>query len=437
MRRVVAVGLIGIVLLGVLAAAFVVAMNLRGEDGPSPELAASQNTSPIGIDAATQIRRGEYLMRAGDCVACHSSSGGPAFAGGRALETPFGNIYAPNLTPDAKTGLGGWSKADFWRALHNGRSRGGRLLYPAFPYPNYTRVQRADSDAMFAYLKSLPPAAQPNRPNDLRFPFNLQASLAVWRALYFRPAAFTPDAERSAEWNRGAYLVEGLGHCNACHSRRNALGASSGPLDLAGGLIPVQNWYAPSLTSSAEAGVADWTLAEIAELLKRGVSARGAVTGPMVEVVADSTQYLSDADLLAMATYLKSLPPSDPPAAAGASTRGGAAQPSERGAQLYAEHCEACHRASGEGVAKAYPALRQNRAVTLNPPANLVHIVLQGGFPPATAGNPRPYGMPPFATVLGNDEVAELLSYVRGAWGNRAAPVSALEVSRYRGGAGG
>jgi len=290
---------------------------------------------------------------------------------------------------------------------------------------------RADSDAMYAYLRSLPPVVQASPPHTLGFPFNLQASLAIWRALYFKPGVFTADPARPAEWNRGAYLVEGLGHCNACHSSRNALGAPVGPLDLAGGLIPVQNWYAPSLTGGDESGVADWETHDVVAMLKTGVSARGAVLGPMSEVVLNSTQYLSEADLAAMTAYLKALQvvrPARPAASAPAARTDAQA----RGARLYETHCVACHGERGEGVRGAYPALAGSRAVTMASSANLVHVVLQGGFPPTTAGNPRPFGMPPFATMLSDAEVADLLTYVRSAWGNRGAPVSTLDVSRFR-----
>jgi mono/diheme cytochrome c family protein len=388
--------------------------------------------SPSSLDTVALVARGEYLVRAGSCFGCHTEPGGAPYAGGRAIETPFGIVQAPNLTPDA-TGLAAWSSDDFWRALHNGRARDGRLLYPAFPYPNYTRLARADSDAMFAYLQSLAPVAKANLPHALRFPFDQQAALAVWRALFFRPAQFEADGAKSPQWNRGAYLVETLGHCNACHSRRNVFGATAGPLDLAGGLIPIQNWYAPSLYDDAEAGVGDWPASEIVALLKSGVSARGSVQGPMAEVVARSTRYLSDADLAAMAAYLGALPGASERAPPADDRTASVANP--RGAKLYADHCAACHGERGEGVAGAYPALARNRAVAISPPSNLVHIVLRGGFGPTTAGNPRPFGMPPFATVLSDQDVADVLSHLRASWGHRADAVSTLEVGRYRGAA--
>jgi mono/diheme cytochrome c family protein len=414
--------LAAIVLIVVLAAALVVWLNRDDVGEPAGEARTA--------DAAATVARGEYLVRAGSCFGCHTEPGGAPYAGGRAIETPFGIVHAPNLTPDA-SGLAAWTSDDFWRALHNGRSRDGRLLYPAFPYPNYTRLARADSDAMFAYLRSLAPVVKGNRGHALRFPFDQQAALAVWRALFFRPARFATDPARSPQWNRGAYLVETLGHCNACHSRRNVFGATAGPLDLAGGLIPIQNWYAPSLYDNREAGVGDWSERAIVALLQDGVSARGSVQGPMAEVVARSTRYLSGDDLAAMAVYLRALPGAGRAAEPDAAT----AVANARGARLYADHCAACHGERGEGVAGAYPELAGNRAVAISPPANLVHVVLRGGFPPTTAGNPRPFGMPPYATVFSDQDVADVLSHLRASWGHRAAAVSTLEVSRFRGAA--
>jgi mono/diheme cytochrome c family protein len=410
----------------VVLAGLVAWLNFRDEaTHPGADAPGAAADTSGGADA---VARGEYLVRAGSCHGCHTDRGGVAYAGGRAIETPFGIVHSTNLTPDPATGLGGWSAGDFWRAMHHGRSRDGRLLYPVFPYPNYTRLSRADSDAMFAYLQSLAPVAQPAKAHALRFPFGTQPALAVWRALFFRPASFEADASRSAQWNRGAYLVETLGHCNACHSRRNVFGATAGPLDLAGGLIPIQNWYAPSLNAKEEASVADWPAADVIALLKDGVSARGSVQGPMAEVVLGSTQFLSAADLAAMTAFLQSLPPGPPTPPAGPP-----AVATERGARLYGDHCASCHGDRGEGVPRAYPPLAGNRAVLMTPSANLVHIVLRGGYPPTTPGNPRPFGMPPFATVLNDADVAELLTYLRASWGNQGPTVTALEVGRFRG----
>jgi mono/diheme cytochrome c family protein len=414
-------------LLGGLAVLILVLLlNFRGRD-------RIHDAPPLTPPSGESVARGAYLVRAGNCMTCHTERGGAPFAGGRAVETPFGTVYAGNLTPHAAAGIGAWSRDDFWRALHEGRSRDGRLLTPAFPYPEFTRVTRADADAMFDYLRSLAPVARANTPHRLRWPYRTQAALALWRTLYFSPATHEDDRSASAEWNRGAYLVRGLGHCGACHTARNALGASSDLMDLSGGLIPMQNWYAPSLTSPAEAGVAAWELAQIERLLRTGVASGAAVLGPMAEVVLHSTQYLTPGDVRAMAVFLKSLPQSAPSAEPSPGS-GMSASTAERGAKLYEQHCVDCHGPQGEGVPGAYPALAGNRAVRLPVTANLVQVVLYGGFPPSTAGNPRPFGMPPYATVLSDRDVAAVLSHIRGSWNNRSAPVSELSVSRQRGG---
>ena len=442
--------IIGLVAVLMTFAAIVWALNVQDEidvdvviDAPFLPLAAGEEL----------VARGAYLARAGNCAACHTVRGGVPYAGGRAIDTSFGPIYSSNLTPDDKTGLGSWSPAHFWRAMHNGRSKSGRLLYPAFPYPSYTQITRDDSDALFAFLKSLPAVEQTPPPHGLRFPYRTQAALALWRAVYFSPGTFESDASRSAEWNRGAYLTTGLGHCGACHTARNALGGHTG-VALAGGLLDQQNWYAPSLVSPHEAGVDAKTKQDLIDLLKTGVSRHAAVSGPMSEVVLGSTQYLSVQDLGAMAEYLKELPATSalpwssgkPDASvnsakasmtgmAGTATNPAADVPGSvaaSGAKLYEQHCAQCHGDSGRGVPNAYPALAGNRAVTMTQTSNLVQIVLNGGYPPATDGNPRPYGMPPFVLVLNDSETAAVLTYIRNAWGNQASAVSPLEVDRVR-----
>lgn len=381
---------------------------------------------PKAVDA--QVARGAYLARAGNCAACHTAPGGAPYAGGRSIQTPFGTVYAGNLTPDEETGLGRWTAAEFRRALHEGRSRDGRLLAPAFPYPNYTLVTPKDADALFAFLRSLPPVRQANRAHTLRFPYGTQPALAAWRALYFRPGTFEPDTQRSAQWNRGAYLVRGLGHCAACHAPRNPLGATSDPLALAGGVIPRQNWYAPSLVAADEAAVIDWPEDDIVALLRDGVSPHGAALGPMAEVVYGSTQHLDETDLRAMAAYLRALPPVP---AARADVAPAPAAVREAGARLYEQHCAACHGEQGQG-AGPYAALAGHRTVTMHPATNLLRVIMVGGFPPTTAGNPRPYGMPPFGQTLNDTEIAALATYLRSSWGHTAAPVEPLEVLRLR-----
>lgn len=408
--------------LAAVLAALVAWLNVRGEDPIA--------TSPAAVDASPQsVARGAYLARAGNCAACHTDRGGQPFAGGKGIETPFGTVYASNLTPDADTGLGRWSAAHFWRAMHHGRSSDGRLLYPAFPYPSYTQVTREDADALFAFLRSQPPVAQANRPHDLRFPFNTQAALAVWRALFFRAEAFEPRTDRSAQWNRGAYLVQGLGHCVACHSTRNALGATGDALELDGGLIPMQRWYAPSLVAADEASVAAWDTQRVVDLLRTGTSAHGSVMGPMAEVVFRSTQHLTDDDLRSMALFLQDLPQTPPVARDDPKPD---ADVMRRGQAVYEDRCVQCHGEQGEGAAGAYPPLAGSRKVMLASPVNLVRVVVSGGFAPTTAGNPQPYGMPPFGQALTDAEIAAVVTYLRNAWGNSAPPVTELEVLKVR-----
>ncbi len=411
-----------LVVLLLAAAALVAWLNVRGEE-PLPAQVTSVPATP------QLLERGAYLARAGNCAACHTERGGPAFAGGKGIPTPFGIVFASNITPDPATGIGNWSSAEFWRAMHHGRSKDGHLLYPAFPYTEYTLVTREDSDALYAYLQSRPAVQRRNREHALRFPYDQQAALAIWRALFFSPARFEPEPTRSAEWNRGAYLARGLAHCQACHAPRNVFGASYDQLELSGGLIPMQNWYAPSLASPAEAGVQDWPVEDIVQLLKAGKSRRGAAMGPMAEVVFSSTQHLAEADLRAMATFLKHLPQHAPPAAvpARAST-----DVLELGARLYGNHCAQCHGKQGEGAGAAYPALAGHRTVTMASSANLVRVILSGGFPPTTAGHPRPFGMQPFGQSLSEREIAAVASYVRSAWGNDAPAVSPLDVQKLR-----
>lgn len=385
---------------------------------------------PAGPADAQTIARGAYLARIGNCLACHTAPGGVPGAGGRAVPTEFGTVYAGNLTPDDATGIGRWSANAFWRALHHGRSADGRLLVPVFPYTHTTLLARADVDALYAYLRSLPATHAPAPPHALRWPFGTQAALAVWRALYFRPGALAPEPARDASWNRGRYLVQAVAHCSACHARRDALGGADWR-DLSGNTLRAQGWYAPSLHDASEAGLATWSSADVARLLHTGVAPAGRASGPMAEVVLRGTQYLTPDDLAAMTRYLQALAPvASPPRHAGVIA--GQARLAEIGAARYERHCAACHGARGEGVGDAYPALAGNRAVTLGAIDNLLQAVLYGGFDAATAGNPRPFGMPPFLLTLSDTEIAAVLTHIRTAWGNDARAVSPLEVNRLR-----
>ena len=414
---------------------------------------STRSTALKGTEKASsqQLERGAYLAKVGNCAACHTARGGAAFAGGLALHTPFGAVYTSNITPDTSAGIGLWSADAFYRAMHEGISADGRLLTPAFPYPNYTHVTRDDSDALYTYfMQGVQPVAQANRVHDLPFPLNTQFALAAWRVMFFERGSNTIATEKvatQAEFTRvnnqndsknlqnverGAYLVRGLGHCSACHAQRNALGATSNDQSLSGALMPLQDWYAPSLMDASQAGVKHWPQADVVALLKTGVAPHASVAGPMAEVVSKSTQYWSDADLQSAAAYLQSLPEIKPV------YRG---KPSQspmlpRGEQLFVQHCASCHGANGQGLqvqgSVALPALAGNRAVTMHHTANLVRIILAGGYALSTAGNPRPFGMPPFVHVLNDEDIAAVTSYIRFSWGNIAEPVSAADVVRHR-----
>ncbi|WP_199100458.1 cytochrome c [Dyella sp. ASV21] len=402
---------------------------LRGV-GHAPISPSASKVEAATLKDPTLIARGEYLATVGDCASCHTTQGGARYAGGRVLATPFGNVPAPNLTPDRDTGLGEWSFEDFWQALHSGIGRHGELLYPVFSYTSFTKVTHDDALAIFAYLQSLPPVHQPSKPLGLDFPYSVRNGLKAWRALYFREGTYQADANRSAEWNRGAYLVQGLGHCNECHAPRDALGGSQSNPALVGGQIPAQNWYAPDLSMQANGGLAGWSQQDIVALLKTGQSSRGTAFGPMAEVVAQSTQHMHEDDLRAIAIYLQSLPPRAAPKAD--SSPLDTKTVLVRGAQVYVERCADCHGKDGNGVAGIYPPLSGNSSVNEPTGINAIRVVLLGGFPPVTAGNPRPYSMPPFAQQLSDSDVAAVVTYIRRSWSNQASPILERDVIKYR-----
>ena len=395
------------------------------------------NTAVTAPATEAQIEQGRYLALAGNCMACHTTRGGTPFAGGRRIDTPFGGVYSSNLTPDPETGLGRWTAQDFWQAMHRGRSKDGRLLAPAFPYNHTSVITRQDSDAILAWLRTLPPVVQAQPAHNLVWPVGTQPALAVWRSLFFEPSPFQVNKAQTAEWNRGAYLVQGLGHCAACHSPRNALGASGAVNDLSGGLMPVVNWYAPDLTRDTESGLASTPLAEIVRLLRTGASNTAQTSGPMGEVVQHSLQHLNETDLQAMAVYLQSRAQSTAQPTAKNQAARISLQVATQGAKVYENQCLQCHGEQGEGVKTAsgevaYPALAGNRAVLLNDPTNLVQLVLYGGYGPATQGHPRPFGMPPAVLELDDRDIAAVLTHLRTRWGNQASEVTPLQVNRIR-----
>ena len=404
-----------------------------GSDLP-PAALAPPSPGPLGEEAAL---RGAYLARLGGCALCHSVRGGRAYAGGRAIETPFGSVMSSNITPDPVYGIGSWTANTFWRALHEGVSRDGHLLYPAFPYTSFTQLTRADSDDLFAYLKTLPAVAQPNRPHQLRWPYSTQAALRSWRALFFNPAtaltlanSHAANGTRGAVWQRGQYLVQGLGHCQECHGARNLLGAVSAEPRASGSVLAGSQWFAPSLNDPLGASVAGWSETETINFLQSGRNSTAHASGPMAEVVLHGLQYLSNADAQAMAVYLQSLRPISAPAAKAG--KPASSNTLQRGAALYEKHCTDCHGASGQGQTAAYPALAGNRNVTQEPPNNLINTLLAGGFAPSTPGHPRPFGMPPYMLQLSDADLAAVLSHIRSAWGNHASAVSELDVTRFR-----
>ncbi len=393
--------------------------------------AADLRGAALPAPAAEAVERGAYLAQLGHCAGCHTARGGAAYAGGRAIQTPFGSAITANLTPDPAHGLGRWSEAAFRRALRDGRSADGRALLPACPYPNFSLVEDRGADDLFAYLRSLPPQPHPVAAHDLRGLYGLPAALTAWRWLHVEPAVLpAAPAGARADWRRGAYLVGGLGHCSACHGQRDARGATAGAWDFRGGPMPLQGWLAPSLADPLQAAVSAWTEREVVALLKDGRNDRATVSGPMALVVAHSTQHYREADLRAVAEFLRHLPP--PPARPPHAVAPPPDTVLQQGDRLYERHCADCHGKAGEGVADAGPALAGNRALALASPVNVTRVVLGGGFGPATAGQPRPWGMPPFATLLSDDEIAAVVSQVRWRFGARAEGTTAFEVNRQR-----
>jgi mono/diheme cytochrome c family protein len=376
------------------------------------------------------VARGEYLAKIGNCAGCHSMRGAEPFAGGRRIQTPFGSVVAGNITPDKTYGIGTWSADDFYRALHDGRNKDGRLLSPAFPFTNTTHISRADSDAMFAYfMRAVAASSRPNEIGNMSWLYNSQLAIAIWRVLFFDRAASIDEAP-SKPAERGEYLANGIAHCSACHGARNVLGAPIGGRDYAGSMMPLNDWYAPSLHLRDEGSVADWTIEEIITWLRVGINQKASALGPMADVVFKSTQFLDDNDANALALYLKSLPVNQTSQASKAEKAN--TNTSSRGGELYATHCESCHGKNGEGQRGAFPSLAGNRAVTMARHESLIRITLEGGFAPGTAGNPAPYGMTPFYHLLKDEEIAEVLTYIRSAWGNDAPPVTRLDMANYR-----
>jgi mono/diheme cytochrome c family protein len=426
----------------------------QAQDAAPAATPAPAPAAPLSAEDAL-IAKGKYLATAGDCISCHTRPEGEEFAGGLPLKTPFGTIYTANITPDKDTGIGNWTEEQLARAMREGIADDGSHLYPGFPYTAYTKVTDEDVHAIYAYLKSLKPVAYTPPKNEMPFPFSQRGLMAIWNKLFLKEGRYTPDAAQSAEWNRGAYLVEGLGHCGACHTPRNQLGGERSSLALTGGTYQdaivdsvheqeivkqdnmVRAWSAVNLTSSPQ-GLGAWSVEEITAYLKTGHNIHAGAFGPMAEVVTNSTQYLTDEDAHAMAVYLKSLPPVAP-----ALDKPVSADQMQKGEIVYTVRCGDCHLPTGLGSpktpdadpTKVSPALVGNSVVQANDPATLINVILYGAH--ETILNDKAWPKMPgfeldFGLGMDDEQVAALANYVRNSWGNKGNAVDAKDVAKQR-----
>jgi len=393
--------------------------------------------APVAASAATRadpqdfetIERGRYLTIVGDCAACHTLvSSGHQLAGGRPLETPFGTLLSPNITPDPETGIGAWSDDEFVNALTKGTGRHGTRLYPAMPYTYMTKVSREDALAIRAYLNTLPAVRNDVNPNQLPFPFNMRWIMAVWDALFFKPAPFQPVHDKSPEWNRGAYLAEGLAHCGLCHTPKNFLGGDKTDQRLQG--YALQGWFAPDITNDKRRGLGSWSVDDIAEYLKTGHNQTTAATGLMSETVSLSTSHMTDADLKAIAVYFKDQAGQQK---AQNDTR---SDPKDAtmtmGKNIFADECSGCHTPNGKGTPNMFPSVNGSAVVQQSDPTTMLRVVLRGARSVGTDKAPTAPAMPAFSWYLNDEQVAAVVTYVRNAWGNSAPPVSADDVAKTR-----
>ena len=380
------------------------------------------------------VERGLYLATAANCVACHTAPGGAPLAGGLPFKTDFGTIYSTNITPDAESGIGGWTLDQFERALRHGVRPDGAHLYPAFPYTSFTHITDADVADLYAWLMATAPVSADTVRNDMRFPFNQRWLMRFWNMMFFRPERFAPDEGRSAEWNRGAYLVEALAHCTACHTPRNGLGAERTELAYGGGVytdrVPSGNyrrWSAPNLTSAAN-GLASWSVEELVAYLHTGKNSHAASFGPMNEVVMDSTRRLAGDDVRAMAIYLKALPPVE-----NASLTTMSDQERGRGQTIYDLHCGTCHQPTGLGAPEMGARLDDSLIVQAADPSSLLNVIIYG---PELSDPPPPVGewgqMPSFNHKIEDDEIALLATFLRHEWGNTGGRVTVEQVEAQR-----
>jgi mono/diheme cytochrome c family protein len=378
-------------------------------------LLATANAGATAVDApSADVQAGRYLADAAHCDACHTSRPDQPFAGNVPIVSKFGTMYSSNITPDPKTGIGQWTEAEFTSALRLGKGRHGEYLYPSMPYTDFTKISDADVHSLWLYFRSIRPIVEKQKPNAMSFPFDVRPGIAAWQAVYFRPGRYVPDTSQSSEWNRGAYLVEGLGHCGACHTPKNFAMADKTQQALQGAATG-DNWFAPNISGSRFSGIRDWSEAQIVNYLKTGHNDKNvAAVGPMLETIAEGTQKLAPADLQAIAVYLKNQAPEKTAAHELAS----ALSPERKaaGAAVYAANCAACHGSDGKGVDGIAPALAGNSAVSAAGPQNTIHAMLAGFVP-----NGRWGAMPSFAQALDSQQITDVANYVRTAWGAQVA----------------
>ncbi|MGY1919727.1 c-type cytochrome [Pseudomonas tolaasii] len=394
-------------------------------------------TQPAASAEPALVSRGEYVARVSDCVACHSLPGKAPFAGGLEMATPLGAIHATNITPDKNSGIGNYSLADFDRAVRHGVAPGGRRLYPAMPYPSYVKLSDDDVRAMYAFfMQGVQPAAQPNIPSSIPWPLNLRWPIALWNGVFAPSDTYAANTAQDALWNRGAYIVQGPGHCGSCHTPRGlafnekALDESGKPF-LAGALL--DGWYAPSLRQDPNSGLGRWSEPEIVQFLKTGRNKHAVVYGSMTEAFNNSTQFMTDDDLAAIARYLKSLPGDPQRDGTPWQYQAVSTDSNAPGAHTYATRCASCHGLDGKGQPESMPPLAGATSALAKENASAINITLNGSQRVVAAGVPDAYRMPAFREQLSDQEIAQVLSYVRGTWGNNGGTVDAAAVNKLRG----
>src|SRR5882672_2331231 len=387
---------------------------------------AQLKTELKGEPTAEDVARGKALTNAGDCASCHTADRAKPFAGGKRIDTPFGGIYSPNLTPDRETGIGAWSDDDFYRALRFGVARDGSRYYPAFPYPNFTKLTRQDILAIRAYLATLTPVKNASRAPELRWPLNYRVLMRGWNWLFFKPGILMPDQQKSAEWNRGRYLVEGVSHCGACHTPKNIFGADKRGQAYGGGRVT--DMFAPRLDGAERGGLKSWSVEDITEYLQSGRNAKSHAGELMSEVVVNSTSVMSDADVRAIAVYLKDLPAGAPEPKV---TPPQQAQMAD-GEKLYKGACIACHEADGSGAPRIYPPLPGNANLQSADPSSTLRIMLDGAETVTTPRAPNKGSMPAYAAKMTDQQIADVTNYIRNSWGNAAPLVTPEQVAKAR-----